>query len=133
MAKFAGYEVTVEIEKIKVHVKAEREIAGDQLAANVANKITGMFQPEALTEGTQQSQNGHPVIDAAIPAGRARKRSGGTRTAASANGNGAPVEWQHDVNKWSTPLQQWSQAQKINWLLYVLDQEGIRHGRTCSV
>jgi hypothetical protein len=136
MAKFAGYEISVEIEKLKIHVKGDRQIA-PEIATNVANQVAGVFQPAPLIEGAQESHNGHLVIDgnSAIPARRARRRSSGTKSNGAVGVSTAnPLEWQHDTGKWGTPLQAWSQPQKINWLLYVTEQEGVRaNGLTPTV
>lgn len=122
MAKFANFEVHVEIEKLKIHVKGDREIA-PEVANNVAQQISGIFQPSGLLEAPQNGNNGNKVIDAppAPPARRARRKNSAT----PGSGDAKTPNWNHDANKWGTPLQTWKQPQKITWLLHVVEQEGV--------
>jgi hypothetical protein len=124
MVKFANFEVQVEIEKLKIYVKGDREIA-PEIANNVAQQISAVFQPAGLIQAPANG-NGHQVIDApaaAAPARRSRKR--GTPAGAPANGGAAAqISWSHDADKWGTPLISWTQPQKINWLLHVADESG---------
>ena len=121
MAKFANFEVHVEIEKLKIHVKGDREIA-PEVANNVAQQISAVFQPAGLIEAPKDGKNGHHVIDAtpAVPTRRTRRRAS---TSTPASDSTTTINWTHDAAKWGTPLQAWKQPQKINWLLYVAEQE----------
>ncbi len=122
MAKFATFEVSVEIKELKIHVKGDREIA-PEIAENVAHQISTVFQPAGLIEAPSEGGNGHVVIPAQ-PGAASRKRKRATAgKAVSGNGDGAgPIDWAHDAAKWGTPIQTWSQPQKINWLLWVYEQ-----------
>ncbi|HYM76117.1 MAG TPA: hypothetical protein VE377_09090 [Candidatus Dormibacteraeota bacterium] len=123
MAKFANFEVHVEIEKLKIHVKGDREIA-PEVANNVAQQISGIFQPSGLLEAPKDGQNGHRVIEASAPAAPAR-RGRRKNSGPAANGGAKTLNWNHDATKWGTPVQTWTQVQKINWLLHVVEQEGV--------
>ncbi len=126
MTKVGNFEISVELKELKIHVKGHRELAPD-LASNVAHQIAGIIQPAALLEGASEPQNnGHSTIEIPPPTRRTRKRPAGRVTTAPANGGAKPINWNHDPERWGTPLQTWKQSQKINWLLHVAEQSGVR-------
>jgi hypothetical protein len=122
MAKFGSFEVHVEIEKLKIHIKGDREIA-PEVANNVAQQISGILQPSGLLEAPKDGQNGHRVIEAPASdtATRRRRKSPGAAASATAR----TLNWNHDATKWGAPVQDWTQVQKITWLLHVVEQEGV--------
>ena len=104
MAKFANFKISVEIEKLKIHVEGDREIA-PEIASNVAHQISDVFQPSGLLEAPKDGQNSNSVINASAtaPARRTRRpRSSGKVDTDGANG---AVDWNHDAVKWGTPIQ----------------------------
>ena len=122
MAKFANFEIEVEIKELKIHVKGDREIA-PEVANNVAQQISGIFQPAGLIEAPKDGHNGHSAVEpiAATPArkpGRRRSTSGISQPSGAAS----TPNWNHEPAKWGTPVQTWKQWQKIMWLLYVAEQ-----------
>jgi hypothetical protein len=132
MAKFANFKIIVEIEKLKIHVEGDREVA-PEIANNVAHQITTVLQPSGLLEAPKYEQNSNPVNSGlATPRARRTRRpssSGKTETAA---GKGT-VDWNHDAAKWGTPVQSWKQWQKILWLLSVVEGEALSsNGLTSS-
>jgi hypothetical protein len=130
MPKFAGFKISVEIEKLKIHVEGDREIV-PEIANNVAHQISHVIQPSGLLEAPKDGQNSNPVIDSATPPARKpRRRSAGRPGTA---GDSGTFDWNHDPDKWGTPLPEWKQWQKINWLLFVVEGEaGKNNGLTTS-
>jgi hypothetical protein len=118
MAKLANYKISIELEKLKIHVEGAREIAPD-IANNVANQIATVFQPAGLIESP--SDNGTPINITPVTAARkpARRRSVAIK---SDSPNGGSVNWTHDPATWGTPVQTWKQSKKIMWLLFVVEQ-----------
>src|SRR5690349_16718192 len=109
MAKFANFEISVEIEKLKIHVKGDREIV-PEIASNVATQISAMIQPAALIEAPSNG-NGHKEITSAetiIPSRRRRKSSARSGGQGSQEGT-AEINWAHDPVKWGSPIQTWKQ------------------------
>jgi hypothetical protein len=126
MPKFAGFEVYVEVEKLKIQIKGDRAIT-TEISDQVSHQISSMLQPSAYLEAPAENQNGQHVIDAppASTAGKRRKRGSSKQPVATAGGAGQ-LDWAHDAAKYGTPVQDWKQWQKIAWLLHVVEQEGIR-------
>src|ERR1700733_8460403 len=124
MAKFANFEINVEIEKLKIHVKGDREIA-PEVANNVAQQISAIFQPAALIESPKDGQNGRRVVDATPVAPTKRPRKRNAQAATPPGGSTSSINWNHDAAKWGTPLIGWTQPQKLNWLLYVVENAGV--------
>jgi hypothetical protein len=116
MAKLASFKISVEVEKLKIHVEGDREIV-PEIASNVAQHITGVLQPSSLLEAAKDGNNSNAVISA--PASPAR-RPRGRRSISTGSGSNATIDWNHDPAKWGTPVQDWKNWQKIMWLLLVV-------------
>lgn len=126
MAKIANFEINIELQGLKIHVKGDRELA-PEIATEVAQKISGMIQPAGLIEALPERQNGHPTIDASQGASSRKRRRSAQKSASNGSGT-EPVNWTHDPSKWGTPLQEWKQWQKVAWLLYVVENETGKDG-----
>ncbi len=125
MAKFATFDVSIEIKELKIHVKGDREIA-PEIANNVAHQISSVLRPSGLLEASNDSQGGHHVVVEAQAAPSRKRRRVTAAKSAPSNGDGyGPVDWNHDGAKWGTPAQAWKQPQKVAWLLHVVEQEGV--------
>jgi hypothetical protein len=75
MAKFANFKIIVEIEKLKIHVEGDREIA-PEIASNVAQQITSVIQPSGLLEAPQDEHSSNPASNAlAAPSVRRTRRT----------------------------------------------------------
>lgn len=117
MTKLASFKISVEIEKLKIHVEGDREIV-PEIASNVAHQITGVLQPSGLLEAPKDGHNSNPVITA--PASPARRTRGRRSISTGTGGNSGTIDWNHDPAKWGTPVQNWKNWQKIMWLLSVV-------------
>ena len=126
MEKFAKFKINIEIEKLKIQIEGDRQIA-PEIATNVANQISTMLQPAAYIEAPKDGQNSGPVIEGGASASprRSRRRSG-VKQSSPVDGSASSIDWSHDTGKWGTPLQSWKQWQKIAWLLCVVEAEGVR-------
>jgi|ERR1044071_6648993 hypothetical protein len=132
MAKIANFEISIELQGLKIYVKGDRELA-PAIATEVAQKISGMIQPAGLIEAPMEPQNGHHAIDAApAPAGRRRRRVGKQAGSVPNSTGTAVLNWNHDPAKWGTPLQDWKGWQKVAWLLQVVEAETGKDGLTAT-
>lgn len=123
MAKIANYKISIELEKLKIHVEGSRELA-PEIANNVASQIATILQPARLIEGSREEPGDHSHLAAnvtpATPGRRPRRKGTGKLDSAA---DGAPLNWTHDPAKWGTPVQNWSQPKRIMWLLAVVEKE----------
>src|SRR5437773_12535416 len=124
MTRVGNFEISVELKDLKIHVKGHRDLA-PEIASNVAQQISEVFQPAGLIEGPSERRNdGHLIQPPPLAVRRARKRSAG-RVMVYPNAPAA-LTWNHDPEKWGSPSQNWTQWQKIMWLLTVTEDEVAR-------
>jgi hypothetical protein len=125
MAKVANFEVTFELQGLKIHVKGDREIA-PSIANNVGRQFANILSPAGLIEAPKNgNESAIRVIEADARSTRSRKRK-----AAKAAGEGigdVTLTWTHDASRWGSPVQNWKTLQKSAWLLYVVGQALNKH------
>lgn len=122
MAKFGTFKISVEIQGLKINVEGDRELA-PTIAQNVVKQVAASIQPAGLLDAPKNGQGAHPVIDVETAETPARRKRRGVARATS--DSSSVLSWNHDASKWGTPLQSWKQPQKVNWLLYVVEQENV--------
>jgi hypothetical protein len=125
MAKVANFEVTFELQGLKIHVKGDREIA-PSIANNVGRHFANVLSPAGLIEAPK---NGNEptvrVIEADARTNRSRKRK--IVTVPSEGNETVALTWTHDVTRWGSPVQNWKTLQKSAWLLHVVGQALNKH------
>lgn len=121
MAKFANFEINIEMKELKIHVKGDREIAPG-IASNVAHQISTIFQPSGLLEAPKDGQDVHRAAESQPVVILRKKRRAVAAKSGPNGGDATSIDWTHDAAKWGTPIQAWTQPQKINWLLFVVEQ-----------
>lgn len=121
MAKTSNFEVTFELQGLKIHVKGDREIA-PAIANNVGRQFASVLSPAGLIEAPKNSHDaGAKIIEAPAPSSRGKRKKGARSVSAEAD-SAAPVTWTHDIDRWGSPVQSWKTLQKSAWLLYVVEQ-----------
>jgi hypothetical protein len=121
MAKMSNFEVTFELQGLKIHVKGDREIA-PSIANNVGRQFASVLSPAGLIEAPKNGHDtGVKVIEAPVPPSRSKRKRGGRPVSAEV-ASPTPVTWAHDVDRWGSPVQGWKTLQKSAWLLFVVEQ-----------
>lgn len=125
MAKVANFEVTFELQGLKIHVKGDREIA-PSIANNVGRQFANVLSPAGLIEAPKNgSEAAVRVIEAETRAARNRRRKG-AKAVSEVNAD-VTLTWTHDASRWGVPVQSWKTLQKSAWLLYVVGQALGKH------
>lgn len=118
MSKFS---IKVKLQGLEIEVEGTKEDA-PRIASQLGKQIGGLLQsPAALASG-----NGAPTIDTeiveanngAVPK-KKTKRGGSGVTKTSAD----DFNLVHDPEKYGTPRQEWTQAQKAIWFLHIVGEQ----------
>lgn len=123
MTKVANFEVTFELQGLKIHVKGDREIA-PSIANNVGRQFANVLSPAGLIEAPKVGGGPEPrVIESDSGSNGRRKVKRSSRSGLSVSDTTTSVTWTHDPGRWGSPIQTWKGYQKIAWLLQVVEQE----------
>jgi len=115
MSKFA---IKIELQGLKIEVEGAREDA-PRIAQQIGKQVGGLLQAPA----TLASGNGNLVLEGEVDDNgggrktRTPRKTGGTKTPAD------DVNLNHDPEKYSAPKQEWTQAQKAIWFLYIVGEQ----------
>jgi len=122
MAKTSNFEVTFELQGLKIHVKGDRELAPG-IANNVGRQFASVLSPAGLIEPPKNGNDaGIKIIEAQVPPAPRNKRKKSVRAASSETTPVAALTWAHDTTRWGSPVQTWKTLQKSAWLLYVVGE-----------
>lgn len=121
MSKF---KLRVKLSGLEIEVEGDREHA-PQIAENIGHQLSQMMQPTALIEAPENHHEG-PTIEAQNTANGSRptrrRRRGFKNGTNPGSETTRPTMWSHDTDKFGTPLQEWKSAQKIAWMLLVIEK-----------
>lgn len=121
MAKTSNFEITFELQGLKVHVKGDREMA-PAIANNVGRQFASVLSPAGLIEGPKNGHDGGAkIIEVPAPAPKG-KRKKATRSVSVEAASATVLTWTHDIDRWGLPVQSWKTLQKSAWLLYVVEE-----------
>jgi len=117
--------------KLKVKLSGlEIEVEGDQehapkIAENIGYQLSQIMQPAALIEAPENRHEG-PMIEAQNTANGSRstrRRRRGNKTGTNGGSETTPATtWNHNLDRFGTPLQEWKSVQKIAWMLLVIEK-----------
>ena len=114
MSKFT---IRVELQGLKIEVEGTKEDA-PKLANQIGKQLGGLLQaPATLANGSSVIEG--EVLDGNGTGKKARKqrKAGGTKTPAD------DLNFTHDPENYGAPQQEWTQAQKAIWFLYVVGEQ----------
>src|SRR5258708_32521801 len=116
MSKFT---IKVKLQGLEIEVEGTREDA-PKIYQQIGKQVSGLLQsPAVLASGNGSSVLEGEVIDdgAGKKTKKPRKTNSGTRTPAD------DLSLPHDPEKYGTPQQAWTTAQKSIWFLYVVAKQ----------
>jgi hypothetical protein len=122
MSKF---KLRVKLSGLEIEVEGDREHA-PQIADHIGHQLSQMMQPAALIEAPENHHEGGATVEAqTTPNGsratRRRRRSGKSGTGVVSEAT--PITtWDHNTDRFGTPLQEWKSVQKIAWMLLVIER-----------
>ena len=117
MSKFS---IKVKLQGLEIEVEGTKEDA-PRIAQQIGKQFGGLLQAPA----TLASGNGAVTVEGEVTNDGAEKKtrkarkagSGGTKTSAD------DLNFVHDPAQYGSPQQQWTQAQKAVWFLYIVGEQ----------
>ena len=113
------FRLRLKVQALEVEIDGEREDL-PAIRSAISHQLTGLVEPvEVVANGHKQLSDTSNIIDADTTknkGSRPPRRRNGARAADS----GSPLEFRHDSPIYGNPLQSWTVAEKLIWLLYVI-------------
>lgn len=120
------FEIKFKLQGLELEVKGEREDIA-KLTENLSQQLAGLIPtPDMADEppphhGFLNAKDITPEVKK--PTRRRKQRNAGGASTGDNDAVGGAVDWRNDPQKWGSPRQGMSTADKAIWILYVVNQE----------